>query len=409
MGVETMPYRGDMAVQSQRPWVSIGAGHDFGLSHPMAPVRIDLTLALARELGLLDPERVITEFPEPISDDVLGLCHDLDYIAAVHAASESGAENPARGLGTSDVPVHGDMHTPAATIVGGTWKAAQQVWQGLVPRAVNISGGMHHAQRGAASGFCVYNDAAVAIASLLAAGAERIVYLDFDAHHGDGVEAIFWDDPRVLTVSFHQSPATLYPGTGYPTDVGGSNALGTAVNVALPPGTSSAGWWRAVLSVVPDVAHAFEPQLIVSQHGCDAHGADELTDLDVGLAAQRAAAHLVDELSQRYCGGKWLALGGGGYDVASVVPRAWVSVIAAVIGHDLEPDQLLPQAWRDEVTRRTGKVAPESLLAGEPEVDLAVVRPWSAGYDPANEVDRAIRATRQAVLPHLGVDVSSEI
>lgn len=404
-----MAYRGGMAVQSQLPWVSIGAGHDFGLSHPMAPVRIDLTLALARELGLLDPERVITELPEPVTDDVLAICHEPEYITAVHAASEAGEEDPVRGLGTSDVPVHGDMHTPAATIVGGTWKAAQLVWQGHVPRAVNISGGMHHAQRGAASGFCIYNDAAVAISALLAEGAERVVYLDFDAHHGDGVEAIFWNDPRVLTVSFHQSPATLYPGTGYPTDIGGSDALGTAVNVALPPGTSSESWWRAVLSVVPDVVGAFDPQLIVSQHGCDSHGNDELTDLKVGLAAQRSAARLVDDLSRRHCDGRWVALGGGGYDVVSVVPRAWVSVIATVIGHELEPDHRLPEAWRDEVTRRTGKTAPESLLAGEPDVDLVAVRPWSAGYDPANEVDRAIRATRQAVLPHLGIDISSEV
>ncbi|NLF03505.1 MAG: acetoin utilization protein AcuC, partial [Actinomycetales bacterium] len=256
-------------------------------------------------------------------------------------------------------------------------------------------------------GFCVYNDAAVAIRGLLDAGAQRVAYVDVDAHHGDGVEAVFWDDPRVLTVSVHESGRTLFPGTGFPQDCGGPGAEGTAVNVALPAGTTTAGWARAIEAVVPAVVRSFAPDVLVTQHGCDAHVLDPLTNLRVSVDGFRWAAGLLHGLAHEVTGGRWLALGGGGYAVVDVVPRAWAILVAEAAHADLDPATPLPAAWLEHAARYPHAHAlpvggePTSLTDGE----TVTVRGWAAGYDPADDVDRAVRATRRAVFPHLGLDV----
>ena len=167
---------------------------------------------------------------------LLALVHDPAYIAVVRGASaERCADVLERyGLGGQDNPVFDRMHEASALVTGGTMDAAGAVRRGEAAHAVNLAGGLHHAMPARASGFCVYNDAAVAIAWLLADGVRRVAYVDVDAHHGDGVEAAFYDDPRVLTISLHESGYTAFPGTGFPTDIGGGGAEGTAVNVALP-------------------------------------------------------------------------------------------------------------------------------------------------------------------------------
>src|SRR5664279_3705279 len=143
--------------------------------------------------------------------------------------------------------------------------------RGEAEHAVNLAGGLHHAMPAAASGFCVYNDGAVAIAELLAAGATRVAYVDLDAHHGDGVQHAFYTDPRVLTISLHETGLTLWPGTGFPGESGAGDARGMSVNVALPGGTGDAGWLRAFTAVVPPLLRAFEPEVLVTQFGCDGH------------------------------------------------------------------------------------------------------------------------------------------
>ena len=174
-----------------------------------------------------------------------------------------------------------------------------------------------------ASGFCVYNDVAVGIRWLLDQGAERVAYVDVDVHHGDGVEAIFYDDPRVLTISLHETGQTLFPGTGFPADVGGPDAEGTAVNVALPPGTADAGWLRAFHAVVPPLVREFAPDVLVTQHGCDTHADDPLAHLMLSVDGQRAATSRCTTWPTRSAGGRWVATGGGGYAMVDVVPRAW--------------------------------------------------------------------------------------
>jgi len=373
-------------------------GYDFGPGHPMAPTRLDLTMRLVQGLGLLDGPDVDVVAPLPAPDAVLRTVHDPEYVAAVREASARGTTDPHRGLGTEDDPVFAGMHEAAARIVGGSWAAAGALLSGAARHAVNVAGGMHHAKAGAASGFCVYNDAAVAIRRLLDEGVERVAYVDLDAHHGDGVEEVFWDDPRVLTVSVHQSGVTLFPGTGHAADVGGPGAPGTAVNVALPRRTDGARWLRAVDAVVPPVLRAFRPDVLVTQHGCDAHGDDPLSDLDVSVGAQAAAAARLHALAHELADGRWLALGGGGYAIARVVPLVWSSVVGEVVHAPVPVDQELPAPWRELVAEVAGFDAP---LAFGPDVAW---RSWSEGFDPDDEVDRAVLATRRAVFPHLGLD-----
>jgi acetoin utilization protein AcuC len=163
-----------------------------------------------------------------------------------------------------------------------------------------------------ASGYGVYNDPAIAIAWLLEQGAERVAYVDIDAHHGDEVQAAFYADPRVLTISLHKHPATLFPFTGLPAETGGPGAEGSAVNVALPAGTGDSPWLRAFYAIVPPLLRQFRPQMLVSQHGCDTHRLDPLSNLELSIDAQRAAHAAIHALAHEAAGGRWLLTGGGG-------------------------------------------------------------------------------------------------
>ena len=284
------------------------------------------------------------------------------------------------------------------TTVGATLAAARKVWAGLAQHGASIAGGLHHAMRGSASGFCVYNDPAIAISWLLGAGASRIAYVDIDVHHGDGVQAAFYDDPRVLTISLHENPGTLWPGTGWPSETGGPGAEGSAANVALPAGTEDAGWLRAFDAVVPPLLRAFRPQIVVSQHGCDTHLLDPLADLRLSVDAQRAAGAAIHQLAHEVAGGRWLLTGGGGY-VPHVVCRTWTHLLAEAAGRPIDPCARIPDGWRQYASRRTGREPPEVMTEGS---DLAFSR-FESGYDPADPVDRAILATRTAVFPEHGL------
>ena len=381
-------------------WCPALLGYSFGAGHPMSPLRLDLTIQLARALGVLGRDGVRIVDAEPASREDLLTVHDEDYLDAVQAASREGRLDPARGLGTEDDPVFAGMHDAAARIVTGSLAGARAVWAGRVQHVVNIAGGMHHAMPGSAAGFCIYNDAAIAIRRLLADGAERVAYVDVDAHHGDGVEHVFWDDPRVLTISVHESGRTLFPGTGHATDVGGHGAEGTVVNVAIPAGTGDRGWLRAVDAVVEPVMRAFRPDVVVSQHGCDAHRHDPLAHLRVSVDAQRHVAERVHALAHEVASGRWLALGGGGYNLFDVVPRVWTHLIAVAAHADVDPATPVPQSWRETVETLSGAPAPQTMGDGA----AVEFRPWSSGYDPGDDLDRAIRATRHAVFPHHGLD-----
>jgi acetoin utilization protein AcuC len=371
--------------------------YNFG-EHPMAPIRLDLTVSLSRGLGVLDHLAVIE--PVTATESELLSVHSPDYLDAVRRASTD-PSYLGHGLGSDDNPVFPGMFDAAALIAGGSRLAAMQVWNGHTRHAVNIAGGLHHAMRDSAAGFCVINDVVVAIRALLEAGAQRVAYVDIDVHHGDGVQAAFYDDPRVLTISMHQDPRTLYPGTGLAGETGRGTAEGTSVNLALPPATSDDGWLRAFNAVVPGAVTAFKPDILVTQCGCDTHHEDPLADLSLTVDGQRAAYAALHQLAHQVADGKWLALGGGGYGVLRCVPRTWTHLIAEVSGRRLDPSIEIPYSWKQNLRER-GVTAKLPELMGEGR------QPQPQQWLPGGEswLDRSIWATRDASFPLLGLDPS---
>ncbi len=379
-------------------WDDALLGYTLGGDHPLHPVRLDLTMRLAESLGVLAGDRVQVLAPTPAGEDLLTLVHDPDYLDAVRRAPQD--PTVGHGLGTSDNPIFEGMYEATALVTGGSVLAARQVHDGTAQHAVNISGGLHHAMRDAASGFCVFNDAAVAIAWLLGQGHRRIAYLDLDVHHGDGVQAAFYDDPRVLTVSIHQTPLTLFPGTGFPEETGGPGAaLGSAVNLALPNGTDDSGWLRAFDAVVPSVLRAFQPEILVTQCGCDSHHEDPLADLALTVDGQRAAYRAVHDLAHELCEGRWIVLGGGGYGLVRCVPRSWTHLLAEAAGDRIDPHTEIPLAWREDVAARGLRARPPTHMT---EGGYTGFSRWDSLGD--SRVDRAVLRTRRASFPLFGLD-----
>jgi acetoin utilization protein AcuC len=376
-------------------WDERYLAYDFG-DHPLNPVRLDLTIRMARELGVL--ERLEITAPEPADERQLLTIHDGAYLDAVRTASADPTFS-GFGLGTSDDPVFPGMYEASALVAGGSVQAAMRMWNGEVDHAINIAGGLHHAMRGYASGFCIFNDVVLAIRALLAAGAKKVAYVDIDVHHGDGVQAAFYDDPRVLTVSLHQDPRTLFPGTGMPGEIGVGDAEGTAVNLALPPGTGDVGWLRAFRAVVPSVVRAFAPDVLVTQCGCDTHHEDPLANLELTIDGQRSAIGELHRLAHEVTGGKWVAFGGGGYGLIRCVPRTWTHLLAEASGVPLDPQTPVPPGWVEHLRSRG---VHGELPATMGERPVPEVTPWIPGGE--GWLDGAIGATRRAVFPLLGLD-----
>ena len=377
------------------------AAYNFGQGHPMAPIRVQLALRLAEDFGLLrgDDVEVIREVA-PAGVHELVKVHVPDFLTAVRTAGHTGNPgDPKFGMGTDDVPVFPRMHEAASHLCGATIAAIEAVHSGRTRHAVNLFGGMHHAMPDRAAGFCVYNDVAVGIRWLLDHGVERIAYVDVDAHHGDGVESAFYDDPRVLTISLHESGRTLFPGSGWPWDIGGPNALGTAVNVALPAGTSDNQWLRAFNAVVPQVLEEFDAQFLVSQHGCDSHFEDVMAHLLLSVDGQRSSYTAVHRLAHRLAGGNWVAVGGGGYEWIDVVPRAWTHLIAEARHRPIDPGTPIPDAYLVFVQDLLGRNAPGRMTDGRDPWG----QPFERHYNPEDPLDKAIMETRRAVFPHWGL------
>lgn len=382
--------------------------YNFGPEHPMSPLRVDLTMRLAEDLGLLAgaPGSVGTlrRIAPPIAtDDQIAAVHTPDLIEAVtRMGLDPTGVDTAHGLGSDDNPAFRGMHEAGAHVVGATLEAMRQVWTGESLHSANIMGGLHHAMPGYSSGFCIYNDVAVGIQWLLDQGAQKVAYVDVDVHHGDGVEKVFWDDPRVLTISLHETGQVLFPGTGFAQDQGGPDAKGSAVNLALPPGTSDAGWLRAFHAVVPQILREWGPEILVTQHGCDSHMEDPLAHMMLSIDGQRAAYLALHDLAHELTGGKWVATGGGGYELVDVVPRAWTHLLGIVAGTPVSPDVMTPGGWREHVQISLGRTAPFRMTDGR----VAAYRDWSQGMNPDTWLDRAINATRSELFPLHGIDPS---
>jgi acetoin utilization protein AcuC len=395
-----------MPSQVRVVWDPGFTAYDFGPGHPMSPVRLDLTARLCEAMGVFDHEGVEVFSPPVPDDEVLTTVHTPDYVAAVRAASDDpDSADPAYGLGTEDDPGFAGMHDASARVVEGTRQVCADVWEGRTQHGVNFCGGLHHAMAGNASGFCIYNDIAVGIQWLLDHGARRVAYVDVDVHHGDGVERIFWNDPRVLTISLHESGRALFPGTGFAGDIGGPAAQGEAVNIALPPGTGDSKWLRALHATALPLVRAFKPDVLVTQHGCDTHAQDPLAHLAMSVDAQRVAAESLHRLSHEVCDGRWVALGGGGYELVQVVPRTWTHLTAIAAHQPIALTAPVPQDWLDHVRQAFGREGPRRMGDLDPADGPIWHQPWDMGYNPHDEVDRAIMATREAVFALHGLDV----
>ena len=313
--------------------------YDFGPSHPLTPRRFGPGIDLLRHVGATPGL-----LPESATLDALLRLHVPEYVAAVRRLSADPSGRGAMGLGLADNPAFAGMHDAAAAVVGGSLAAMEAILAGRTIHAHHPGGGLHHAMADRASGFCIYNDVALAVVRARTEGL-RVLYVDLDVHHGDGVQALTCGDPGVLTLSLHESGRYLFPGTGFLDELGDGLAAGSAVNMPFEPYSGETAWLAAVRALVPTLAAVFGPAVVVSQHGADSHAWDPLANLRVTTTAMAEAARVVDAVAHRWAGGRWLATGGGGYDVYRVVPRAWALTWLAGAHH--EPPERTPEAWRD--------------------------------------------------------------
>jgi acetoin utilization protein AcuC len=377
--------------------------YDFGPQHPLRPERFRCSFDLFDSLGIAARPSEQLQAP-PASLDELCLAHTRPYVYAVQSM-DAFADDPLLddeasrwGLGRGDSPAFVGMYAAAAAIAGGTLNALRGVLTGDFQHAFNPGGGLHHALRDRASGFCIYNDAAIAIAAALHEHEARVLYLDFDAHHGDGVQAAFYDEPRVLTFSIHETGRHLFPGTGFSHELGQGLGLGYSLNLPVEPVTEDGSWLDSLEFLLPAIAEWFAPDVIVSQHGCDSHAWDPLTDLRLSTRAFAAQARLTHDLAHRVAHGRWVALGGGGYDWVRVVPRAWASVWTEMTGRVL-PERI-PARWATRWSETAQRVSfwplPERVL-DDPEQWSVVPR--------RGEIERAnhdhAQALRRLALPTL--------
>ncbi|MEX0658229.1 MAG: acetoin utilization protein AcuC [Egibacteraceae bacterium] len=353
-------------------WNDDGLRYDFGPFHPLKPVRVELTVALIRACGLTDRAGVLTLPRAPFDADDAVRMHTPRYVETVKRLSG----------GRGDNPVFAGMHEASLEVCGASVAAAQAVWEGTATHAFNPAGGLHHAMADRAAGFCIYNDPAMAIEWLLRHGATRVAYVDVDTHHGDGVQTLFYDDPRVLTVSLHESGRYLFPGTGFPDEVGEGDGRGSSLNVPLEPQTPGAVYLEAFDAIVPAALDAFGPQVLVTQLGCDTHITDPLAHLALTTDDYSELARRLHDLAHRHADGRWVATGGGGYQIASVVPRAWTIYFAELTGADVPVE--VPWDWLATVEQRLGERPPAHFL--DDDVHL-----------PADHLERCRDGARRSV------------
>ncbi len=352
----------------------IARAYDFGATHPLRPERVLLTYDNVRRLGLIDRPNVSEVASRSATDAEIEAVHARDFIDCVKGIDDGRVETGAGlryGLGTPDDPIFPGMHGASAAVCGASAVAAEVVARGEADHAFNPAGGLHHARRAEASGFCIYNDPAVAIAKLLELKPDwRVMYVDVDVHHGDGVQWIFYEEPRVLTVSLHQSGRYLYPGTGFEDEIGAGPASGTAVNVPLLPYTSTEDYLWALGEVLPAVAAAFRPHAVVTQVGADTHHGDPLASLGLTMSAYPAIARTLHDVVHRFGRGRWVGTGGGGYQHDTVVPRVWTMHFAEMCGApevvpaewlDDLPEEEVSRPWRSEIERSVAQVLEGSL------------------------------------------------
>lgn len=385
-----------MAATCALVWSDDLARYRFRPGHPLDPLRLQLTFDLILAMDLAGgPDRPIIA-PRAATDEELLTVHDADYVSAVRRVSNNtGARVDRRfGLGTDDVPIAAGMHEMSRAVVGSTLTAAELVATGRATRAWGLAGGLHHAHPGAASGFCVYNDLAVAIRWLQREHGMRVLYIDYDAHHGDGVQDVFYEDPDVFTVSIHESGLYLFPATGFIEELGEGEGHGACANIPLEAETEDASFLAAFDALIPEIADAFRPDVIVLQTGCDAHALDPLTHLRCTTRLFEELVRRVVAVAERHCAGRIVATGGGGYAIREVVPRAWTLTWAALCGEEA-PDRIPPH-WLDAARTEPIARVPDTL---RDPAGYVAPSPRKAEVERAN--DRTVRGLKRRLMPLL--------
>lgn len=319
--------------------------YSFSDTHPFNSKRLQLTVDLLQASGFLSKKDILP--PRMATDEELLLAHDAQYIDIVKKAGKGEFEesfSKVYGIGTEDTPIFPNMHEASALLVGGTLTAVDEVMSGRYKHALNLSGGLHHGFQGHASGFCIYNDSSVAIKYLQKHFGVRVLYIDTDAHHGDGVQWSFYNDPSVCTFSIHETGRYLFPGTGNITERGNGPGYHTSFNFPIDAFTEDESFLSVYETALREVAHYFKPDVIVTQNGADAHYLDPLTHLNGTMAIYKEIPKIAKDIAEQYCKGRWIAVGGGGYDIWRVVPRAWAHLWFAMNGQNA-PTGKLPNTW----------------------------------------------------------------
>ncbi|WP_100012156.1 acetoin utilization protein AcuC [Lentibacillus sediminis] len=338
--------------------------YHFHPDHPFNQKRVLLTKELLEAAGQLNEDDLIT--PRVATDRELALFHDTAYMEALKKASNGLlSENKGLefGIGTEDTPIFPGMHEAAAALTGASLTAVDAVLQGKVKHAFNSGGGLHHGLKRKAAGFCIYNDGAVAIKYIREKYNARVLYVDTDAHHGDGVQWAFYDDPNVCTFSIHETGRYLFPGTGNVSERGIKDGHGYAFNLPIDAFTEDESFLQLYESAFREIAAYFQPDVIVTQNGADAHCYDPLTHLCATTIIYEKIPKLAHTLAHQYCDGKWIALGGGGYDIWRVVPRAWAQVWNVMkTGEALTGE--LPASWLEKWQQEAPRPLPAQWQDG---------------------------------------------
>lgn len=349
--------------------------YEFSETHPFNQKRIVLTMDLLEQMNAIQPDEIVV--PRAATDEELLLAHDAKYIEIVKKAGKGEvSENIGSiyGIGTEDTPFFPGMHEASAFLVGGTLSAIEEVMEGRSRYALNLGGGLHHGFQGKASGFCIYNDSSVAIKYLQKKYGARVLYVDTDAHHGDGVQWTFYDDPEVCTFSIHETGRYLFPGTGNVTERGNGKGYGTAFNFPIDAFTEDESFLHIYRTALREVAEYFKPDVILTQNGADAHYLDPLTHLYSTMKIYEEIPKLAKELAEEYCEGRWIAIGGGGYDIWRVVPRAW-SHLWLTMKSLPAPEGPLPEGW---------------LSRWQPEAPVELITTWQDPPDLYEPVPRKL-------------------
>ena len=366
--------------------------YEFKKDHPLKPDRLNMTYNLSKHLGLLDKVKEIE--PTLASRQELELFHSPEFIDAVEDSGTNNNIHPQYGLGTGDNPIFPLIHDTGARYVGATLDAMRAIMDGA-SNAFCISGGLHHAHKNAASGFCIYNDVAVAIKMLHQKKKYRVLYFDFDAHHGDGVQNAFYKSKDVMTISVHQSGKTLFPGTGFIYETGAAEGVGYSVNVPLHPGAGTPELIRVFDEVVVPLFESFKPDLLVTQMGVDGHYLDPLAHLTYTSHGYETIIRKLRDMSSDICKLGWLAVGGGGYHPVNVA-RLWTLFLAVMLDEDV-PNEM-PSEFKEACIQFGYHDIPEFMRDEDEVVQMYVPR-----EEVALDLERSIRRVNELVFPYHGL------